>query len=363
MDTNPPDEAPLELQRRPKPKSRTGKRKLIQLIVAIVVVCLLSLGAVIVHFVRRAAAPAGYDGFVREPVAPSLSSKTTRQAIREMGYDQVATKVGLRTKDEVPQPEEAAGPAQDSPAKNIEVNFSAIPSDAPKAFDARAALDAYLAAPTWREKLPLVFRPGRCEDLMRDYYEKRGGLEPQPREFLGAGLIAAGESKVVTLRFSCPERFGSGLVANFHLGPDGKLLLDWEAWAGYSEMSWPDLKKERPAVATLVRAMAEESDYYNYEFADKSRWLAVKLRSPDGVHSITGYCERRSGTGIALANLIGVPLPQVTEKDQPNIPIRPPGTKTKVAVRIAFPTTAQSDHCVNITQLLADRWMLFDGEL
>jgi hypothetical protein len=363
MDMNPPDEAQPELQRRPKPKSRTGRRKLIQLIVAVVVVCLASLGAVIMHFIKRASAPVEDGGYVRTPVPLSQPSKTSRQSIRELGLDAVATKIGLETQNVASNVEEPAGPAYNTTIKNVELTFSNIPNDAPKTFEARSALDAYLAAPTWRDKLAFVLRSARSEDSMREYYEKRAGLDPQPREFVGAGLITAGESKVVTLRFNCPERLGSALAANFHLTPDGRMLLDWESWAGFSEMAWPDLKKEKPVVPTLVRAIAEESDYYNYEFTEQGRWLAVKLRSPDGVQFITGYCERRSGTGIALANLIGVPVPQVTEKDKPTIPIRRPGTKTKVTVRIAFPTVAQSDHCVNITQLLADRWMLFDGEL
>ncbi len=224
-------------------------------------------------------------------------------------------------------------------------------------------LDAYLAAPTWREKLPHVFHAARCESFMRDFYDKRGETEPQPRDLLSAGLITAGASKVVNLSFASPARVVSGLRANFHRTASGNLQLDWEAWTGFCEKAWPDMKEERSSLPVLVRAIAEETDYYNYEFAEDWRWLAVKLRSPDGVHSITGYCDRRSGTGIALANHIGVPVAQqAAEKDKPSIPIRPPGTKSIVTVRLAFPSAAQSDHCVFITDLLADRWMLFDGE-
>jgi hypothetical protein len=39
-----------------------------------------------------------------------------------------------------------------------------------------------------------------------------------------------------------------------------------------------------------------------------------------------------------------------------------PGAKALLTLRLAFPNQAQSDHCVKIVGLLADRWLLFPGE-
>jgi hypothetical protein len=38
------------------------------------------------------------------------------------------------------------------------------------------------------------------------------------------------------------------------------------------------------------------------------------------------------------------------------------GAKSLVTLRLAFPRKAESDHCVYIKDLLADRWLLFPGE-
>ena len=294
-------------------------------------------------------------------VSPSVS-QTANRLIQELGGDgRAAARIGLSAKDDVSTADKPPGPEKNPKNGSVAPTFTILANDAPEVNEARGVLDAYLAAPTWREKLPHVFRAARCESLMLDFYEKRGEADPLPRAFTGAALITVGESRVVNLSFACPERATSGLRAYFHRAASGKLQLDWEAWTGFSEKAWPDLKTQRSSLPTLVRAIAEQSDEYAYEFREQWRWLAVKLQSPDGVHSITGYCDRRSGMGIALANLIGVPLPQQqTDKDKPGTPIHPPGTKSTVTVRIAFPSNAQSDHCVFITELLADRWMLFD---
>ena len=61
-----------------------------------------------------------------------------------------------------------------------------------------------------------------------------------------------------------------------------------------------------------------------------------------------------------INNLVGMPLPQKTDAGTPAIAIRPPGTQTSVTVRVAFPPSAQSDHCVWITDLMAGRWLLFE---
>ena len=112
----------------------------------------------------------------------------------------------------------------------------------------------------------------------------------------------------------------------------------------------------------LMRAIASESSCYNYEFSENWCWLAVKLRSPDGLNNVTGYVERNSVLGIALANLIGVPLPQNLPDGTPIPALKLPGSKALDTVRLAFPNMAQSDHCVKITELLADRWLLFPKE-
>ena len=255
-----------------------------------------------------------------------------------------------------------SGPLYDPASSNVVMSFETLPLKDPQVAEAQSVLAKYEQAATWRERLPYIFEPERVQALMQVQYEKRGQKDPEHEDLLGAGVVTAGTSKVLNLQFACTTRPAAGMRANFHRTRSGKLLLDWESWVAWGEKTWPELKQERSLLPVLMRVVASESDYYNYEFAEKWNWLAVKLRSPDGLQNVTGYVERNSVLGIALANLIGVPLPHKLSDGTPMPALKLPGAKSLLTVRLAFPSKAESDHCVFIKDLLADRWLLFPGE-
>lgn len=255
-----------------------------------------------------------------------------------------------------------SGPLYDPASSNVAMAFETLPLKDPQVAEAQTVLAKYLQAATWRERLPYIFEPERVQALMQVQYEKRGQKDPEHEALLGAGLITAGTSKVLNLQFACSTQPAVGMRANFHRTRSGKLLLDWESWVVWGEKTWPEFKQERSQLPVLMRVLASESSYYNYEFNENWRWLAVKLHSPDRLQNVTGYVERKSILGIALANLIGVPLPHKLPDGTPMPALKLPGSKSLVTVRLAFPSNAQSDHCVKITDLLADRWMLFPEE-
>lgn len=246
--------------------------------------------------------------------------------------------------------------------KPMAMHFDRVTLDAPEVSEAQALFEAFLKASSNKDRRLMVFHPERTEERMREYYEKRGGHDLDPGPLLAAGYLIAGKSRVLNLQFACPSRPDAGLRANFHQTRGGKLLLDWESLNAWCEVDWSDFKKQRSPREVVMRAIASESSYYNYEFSDHWNWLAVKLRSADGQHSVTGYVQRNSALGIAMANLIGVPLPHKLPDDTPLPAIKPPGSKSLVTLRLRYPIHAQSDGCVQIANLLADRWLLFPSE-
>jgi len=256
----------------------------------------------------------------------------------------------------------ASGPLYDVRSINTAIQFETLPLETAIVSEAGSILTEYLQTKDYRERLAFVYDSEKCEPLMKQYYEQRGEKDPICGKVLGAGYMSAGSSKVLCLTVECATRPDSGMRANFHITKTGKLMLDWESWAAWCEISWADLKKERPQRSVLMRAVASESDYYNYEFGEKWRWLAVKLRSADGLQHVTGYVPRDSAAGIAMASIIGVLLPHDLPSDAPLPLMRGLGAKSVVTVRLAFPPNAQSDHCVKISELVADRWLLFPGE-
>lgn len=265
-------------------------------------------------------------------------------------------------KTEAARQAKPAGPLYEKQSQPVALSFTGVKLDAPEVKEAQEVLAEFLKTAAWQERLRLVFHPEITEARMQEYYEKRGLHDPEQGALLGAGYIAAGDSRVLNLQFACPTRPEAGLRANFHQTRGGKLLLDWESWSAWCEMDWPDFKKERSAREVTMRAIASESSYYNYEFSDPWNWLAVKLRSADGLHTVTGYIQRNTALGIALANLIGVPIPHQLPADAPLPAIKPAGSKSLVTLRLRYPVNAQSNSCVLITDMLADRWLLFPGE-
>jgi hypothetical protein len=257
---------------------------------------------------------------------------------------------------------QASGPLYDARSANMAIQFEALQLDTAIVLEAKAILTEYLQTKQYQERVAFVYDPKKCEPLMKQYYEKRGEKDPLCGRVLGAGYMTAGSSKVLCLTLECGARPDSGMRANFHFSKSGKLLLDWESWAAWCDLSWAEFKKERPQRSVLMRAVASESHYYNYEFGEEWRWLAVKLRSADGLQHVTGYVPRDSAAGIAMASLIGVLLPHDLPPDAPLPVMRGLGAKSVVTVRLAFPPSAQSDHCVKISELVADRWLLFPGE-
>ncbi len=298
----------------------------------------------------------------KKAVPASSTILATSAPAPEPSKPEIKTTLAQIAKVEAAKQAKPSGPLYDPNSSNVSLSFESIQAGDSQVAEAQAVLTKYGQAANWRERLPFVFEPERVEALMQQQYEERKAPDPEHGRLTAAGIITSGTSKVLNLHFACTNRPDAGMRANFHRTRGGRLLLDWESWVAWSEMSWPDFKKERSQREVVMRAIASESSYYNYEFSESWRWLAVKLRSPDGLHNVTGYVERNTVLGIALANLIGVPLPHKLPDGTPMPALNLPRSKATVTVRLAFPNKAQSDHCVKITELLADRWLLFPGE-
>lgn len=259
---------------------------------------------------------------------------------------------------------EPAGRAYDPKAGPLEIQSEPLTIHSQ---DAQAALDLvnrYRQAPTPAAKSAFVLRPQRCEARMMDFYGAQQGIDPTPGRLLRASRLTIGDSQVLHLEFACPQRLGSMVAANFHRTSSGSLRLDWESFVAYGSLSWPELRRQRSVKPVLMRVCATLDDYYNYEFADSRQFLSIKLRSPDGAHFVNGYCRRSTPMGRALGGLLGAPPLAGPSAARQAAPLARTANRRmqRISVVIAFPLTAQSDHCVDIKTLVAPRWLLFDGE-
>jgi hypothetical protein len=125
-------------------------------------------------------------------------------------------------------------------------------------------------------------------------------------------------------------------------GPQGKFVIDWESLTGYGEMSFQEFRSKRPAKPVLMRAYVRLFEYYNFEFSDAKKYLCIKLMSENGDNSVYAYCER----GTKLSHWIENDLASTG----------PTGFKGYTML-ISFPPNAQSNQCVNLDKVVAQRWL------
>ncbi len=192
----------------------------------------------------------------------------------------------------------------------------------------------FLEATTVAQWLSLVRNPEAVESKIRAFYPD-GRIEP-----LGLGEFNMGDAMAVqdpwvtvTLRTGKQEARSMAFV----MTPDG-FKIDWESWAGWSEMTWDKFLETRPAVPQRFRVNVFPTDYYNFAFSDDLKWQSYRLESTDGEHSIYGYVEK----GSELAKQIHL------DKDAKQIPM---------ILSLKFPEGGTSNGQVVIDKFIADGWV------
>lgn len=213
---------------------------------------------------------------------------------------------------------------------------------APEVAQAVTLLEKYWATPAWQDRQPLVVDGGRVAPLMRDFYEVQKGADPVPNGLISKARYSIDGVEILYFRYNGNRSSGTVEVA-MRRGNEGRFLIDWESLAGYGEMSFEKFREQRPAKPVLLRVFARQFEYYNFEFSDASKYLCVKLSSPDGEQSIYAYAERSSPLGDWLStSLVGTG----------------PTATLGFTVRVAFPPEAQSSQCVQLLEVVASRWLV-----
>ncbi len=204
-----------------------------------------------------------------------------------------------------------------------------------------ALLDQYWKTTEWKERVSLVANSERVAPLMKDFYETQGGKDPVPGSMLSKARYKINDTEILYFSYASSRPTGSLEVAMLR-GPQGTFLIDWESLSGYGELSFNDFRTQKPSRPVFMRAYVRLFEYYNYEFSDSKKYLCIKLISENGENSVYAYCER----GSALARSIDADL----------ISTGPSGFKGYTML-VSFPANAQSNQCVNLEKVVAQRWL------
>ena len=195
----------------------------------------------------------------------------------------------------------------------------------------------FLEAKTVDDLLPLVHNPQRAKPRLQRQYPQGRIKPPGLAQFNTSGNLAFGESSSVVMVDVRTRNFESRRLT--FVETPGGLKVDWESWAGWSEMTWPELLAALPTQATTFRVIVKRVDYYNFGFSDDSQWQSYRLESLDGEHMIFGYVQR--GSAAARKIQMGSEVDHVP-----------------MILKIRFPAkVAASNNQVVIDEVVATDWL------
>jgi hypothetical protein len=212
-------------------------------------------------------------------------------------------------------------------------------SEAALLAEAESMARKFLEATTVEELLPLVRNPAVAEARIREFYPE-GEIEAPGMQALGPGEALSVRDKLVSLAVRTRDFEEKSLA--FIDTPQG-LKIDWESWAGWSEISWKEFMATKPTSSHVFRVILAPVDYYNFEFTDDQKWQSYRMESPDHEHSLYGYAEK----GTVLNGRI------LTDKDTKRI---------NLMLSLKFPAGATSNNQVEIERFVAEGWVEEDSQ-
>lgn len=126
--------------------------------------------------------------------------------------------------------------------------------------------------------------------------------------------------------------------------------IDWRSLTGEGDMPWDQWIQERPSTPVSQRVWASLDDYYTGEFADSSRYLCLKITSPDGSTTAWAYAERTTPEARGLQKVLGTAGPESTAVMVAAGPPQRP--RTRLLGDFAFPGTPGPEHALPQVSLI-----------
>ena len=164
-----------------------------------------------------------------------------------------------------------------------------------------ASLEEFLNSDDIEAKIKLSRSSERVIPLMRKYYQN---YDDGPIAF--RRISSAGEK-------------GTGIIDGFYLikvsFPDfsilpvilayenDRIVVDWESFVGYSEITLSEFISKKPRNSTLMRLNATSDNYFNYQFQE-DMYRCLYLRNPEDTEAVYGYIERGGRADDQLSRII-----------------------------------------------------------
>ena len=154
---------------------------------------------------------------------------------------------------------------------------------------ATTALKNFLDAKDVKSRIQYCRDSQRVQPLMESYYSKHDSGPISYRRFSTVGDAETGPLQgFYLLKISFPDFSIQPVVMGLE---NGKMVIDWESFVGYSEMSLSEFINNKPKEPTMFRLHARPDDYFNFQFNEKEH-RCLYLRNPTDTESVYGYIKK-----------------------------------------------------------------------
>ena len=164
-----------------------------------------------------------------------------------------------------------------------------------------ASLEEFLNSDDIEAKIKLSRSSERVIPLMRKYYEKYDDGPIAFRRISSAGEEGTGIiDGFYLIKVSFPDFSILPVILAFE---DDRIVVDWESFVGYSEITLGEFISKKPRNSTLMRLNATSDNYFNYQFQEET-YRCLYLRNPKDTEAVYGYIEKGTRADDQLSRII-----------------------------------------------------------
>lgn len=149
----------------------------------------------------------------------------------------------------------------------------------------RKALEKFLSAATWRERIKYVQNPELTKSRMEHYYQSHadGPVKTDSVDYLTQTDTPDGKSKVFVFRVYLPEGFGFPVSVE-QFGNDYR--VDWSLFVEFKDLALPKFFEKFSAEPATFHGILRRAHYFGSDVTDQDNKLCFKLDAP-----VQGYAN------------------------------------------------------------------------
>ena len=196
----------------------------------------------------------------------------------------------------------------DTPAANADLQRPDIAVEARRDWTsvsllprAKPIIAKFLASRSNEEALQYVRRANKVSFMMKKHYMPGSFTPLEVVEMGPPDGCAVVEDKFFVVPVTLRDFTKIGVALEIPQGNQDEWKIDWESFAGYSEMSFSEMRIRRPTYPILVRCYMLQDTYHNYDFSDASKYVSFRLFDHRRTDQMWGYAEQNGNTYHKLA--------------------------------------------------------------